>query len=415
MNAELIAVGTELLLGQIVNSNARYLSEKLAELGINVYFHTVAGDNRARLMNTLAVAASRVDLLITTGGLGPTGDDLTKETLAEYLGLPLEIVPEELERLKEHMKRRNLAWVENNAKQAAFMRGAYILKNDVGTAPGLALLHEGKAYILLPGPPREMEQMFNRYAVPWLKQNILTQDTTGLYSKVLKFLGITESQLADRLSDLLAAQQEVTIAPLAKTGEVHMRLTAKAVNSQAFMDKIQPVLGEIKKRIGSFLVAEDGETTSQALGRLLTEKGLTVSTAESCTGGLLSAALTEYPGSSSYYLGSVIAYSNNIKRESLGIPREVLAEKGAVSPETATLMAASIRELTGSSIGLGITGIAGPDGGTWDKPVGLVYIALNSAETSWCNGYNFVGDRQTIRLRSVNTALNLLRKYLVEW
>lgn len=414
MNAELIAVGTELLLGQIVNTNARYLSEKLAELGINVYFHTVAGDNRDRLLNTLAIASARVDLVITTGGLGPTGDDLTKETLAEYLDLPLEIIPDELERVTALFVKRGLPWVENNAKQAAFPKGAYILKNDRGTAPGLALKLNGKAYILLPGPPREMEYMFYTYAIPWLQENLLAPDSAGLHSKVLKFLGITESKLAESLEDLLAAQQEVTLAPLAKTGEIHLRLTTKAVNRQEFQLKIQPALAEIKKRVGQYLVAEDEESVSQALGRLLLEHGLTVSTAESCTGGLLSATLTAAPGASAYYLGSVIAYSNEVKNKTLAIPQEILQSKGAVSSEVASLLASNIRKLTGSSIGLGITGVAGPDGGTPDKPVGLVYIALNSATVNWSLGFNFIGDRHTIRLRSVNTALNLLRKYIRE-
>jgi len=415
MNAELIAVGTELLLGQIINTNARYLSERLAELGINVYFHTVAGDNRVRLLNTLAVASDRVDLVITTGGLGPTGDDLTKETLAEYLNLPLEIVPAELERLKELFLRRRLPWVDNNAKQAAFLKGSFILKNDRGTAPGLAFKHQGKAYILLPGPPREMEHMFYTYAIPWLQENLLPPNTAGLHSKVLKFLGISESKLAESLEDILAAQQEVTIAPLAKTGgEIHLRLTTKAVSQQDFLAKIQPALAEIKKQVGKYLVAEDEESPSQALGELLKEKGLTVSTAESCTGGLLSASLTSVPGSSSYYLGSVIAYSNEMKNKMLAIPQALIEEKGAVSAEVASLLAGNIRTLTGSSIGLGITGVAGPDGGTPDKPVGLVYIALSSAEFTWCQGYNFLGDRHTIRLRSVNTALNLVRKFLHE-
>jgi len=259
-----------------------------------------------------------------------------------------------------------------------------------------------------------MEQMFYTYAIPWLKENVLTSNNEGLHSKVLKFLGITESRLAETVDDLFQAQREVTIAPLAKTGEIHLRLTAPAVSAEEFRQKIQPILAEIKQRVGQYLVAEDEESVSQALGRLLLERGLTISTAESCTGGLLSSSLTAVSGASAYYLGSVVAYSNDVKMKILAIPQEILESKGAVSAEVASHMAAGIRSLTGSSLGIGITGIAGPDGGTPDKPVGLVYIALNSAAVNWSLGFNFIGDRHTIRLRSVNTALNLVRKYICE-
>jgi len=242
----------------------------------------------------------------------------------------------------------------------------------------------------------------------------LAPGNTGLHSKVLKFLGITESKLADSIDDILAAQQEVTIAPLAKTGEIHLRLTCKATDKKEFLQKIRPVLSEIQQRLGQFLVAEDDQSVSQAIGILLRERGLTVSTAESCTGGLLGATVTAMPGASDYYLGSVIAYSNEVKTKILAIPEELLQSKGAVSAEVASLMAANVRKLTGSSLGIGITGVAGPGGGTPEKPVGLVYIALNSADADWSVGYNFIGDRHTIRMRSVNTALNLIRKYIRE-
>lgn len=412
MQAEIISSGTELLLGQIINTNARFLSETLANLGINVYYQTTVGDNKERFIDALRIAYKRADLIITTGGLGPTGDDLTKEGLAEFLGLPLEIVPEELERLKLYFKKRELEWIESNAKQASIIEGASFLINERGTAPGIALNYNNKYFILLPGPPREMEYMFDTYGVPWLYKNYLPADNTRLYSYVLKFLGITESKLEETLQDLFNEQTDPTLALTAKTGEIHLRLTTRAKNEEEFLCRITPVLKEIEKRTGKFILARNDETVGLGLGKLLVSKGQTLSTAESCTGGMLSTQLTSIPGSSQYFLGSVVAYSNEVKINVLGVPRELINCYGAVSSETAMSMAENIRKKMGSSIGIGITGIAGPEGGTSDKPVGLVYIALNTAEKNFSKGYNFTGDRESIRVRSVITAQNILRKYL---
>lgn len=414
MKAEIIAVGTELLLGQIVNSNARFLSEELASQGINVYYHTTVGDNKGRLQEALAIAGRRVNLVITTGGLGPTGDDLTKETLAEFLNLPLELNNPELVKLKDFFLQRKLNWVENNTRQAMFPQGSYILKNERGTAPGLAIKVNGCSYILLPGPPREMETMFMNYAVPWLKENYIPSDTLPLYSHVLKFLGITESRLEEVLEDLFAAQRDITLAPLAKTGEIQVRLTTRARTREEFLEKINPLLGEIKKRTGKYLVSSDGISVAEAIGRQLAARGLRVSTAESCTGGLLAAELTSVPGSSQYFSGSLVAYSNEVKTEVLGVPVRLIEEFGAVSPEVAGAMAQRVREISGTDLGIGITGIAGPDGGTLEKPVGLVYIALAAEGKIRSEGYNFRGPRDIIRRRSVNTALNLIWQYLSE-
>ena len=412
MNGEIISVGTELLLGQIINTNSRYLSEKLASLGINVYYHTTVGDNKNRIMNALTIARSRAQLIILTGGLGPTDDDLTKETLAEFLNLPLEIYPEVLAKLKDFFAKRNINMTENNIKQAAFVPGAVILENERGTAPGMAIKHEGCAYLVLPGPPVEMEHMFSHHAVPWLQENVIPPGTKGLFSHVLKFVGIGEAKLEWVLKDLFVRQTQPTMALLAKNSEVHLRLTARARDKEDFFQIISPLVKEIRERAGEYIYATDEVPLVNILAGELKAHNLTVSTAESCTGGMLSQMLTSVPGSSHYFLGSIIAYSNDIKTKILGVPEEIIANHGAVSQETASFMANKIRELTGSILGIGITGIAGPGGERNNKPIGLVYIALAAPDLHWCSGYHFTGDRDTVRQRATVTALHLIRKYL---
>ncbi len=414
MNAELISVGTEILLGQILNTNVQYLSKQLAALGVNVYYHTTVGDNSLRLKKALEIAVQRAELIITTGGLGPTGDDLTKEALAEFLALPLEILEPEVDKIKSYFKSRNLEWVDSNKKQAAFPPGSYILQNDRGTAPGMALKRDGCCFIVLPGPPKEMEEMFNRYTVPWLKRHFLPPDTQELHSLVLRFGGISESKLEDVLWDLLTAQSEPTLALLAreKEKEIHLRITAHAKDREEFLRSVGPVFSEIKKRTKGFYLTTTEETLPEVVSRLLKEKKLTVSTAESCTGGLLSSQITALPGSSEVYLGSVISYSNECKEKILGVPAGMLEEHGAVSAEVAEQMALGVRKLTGSDIGISITGIAGPDGGTPFKPVGLVFIAIANAEGVKRHKYVFNGDRETIRYRSAAEAMQLLHRMI---
>lgn len=412
MKAELISVGTELLLGQILNTNAKFLSEQLAALGINIYFHTTVGDNKERLRQSLVIAASRAELIILTGGLGPTEDDLTKETVAEFLQLPLEIVPAELEKIKTLFKNAHFKWTENNAKQAAFIPGATILKNEIGSAPGMALKREKQGFIVLPGPPREMTRMFFQYVKPWINESFQRELTDSLYSTVLKFVGITESGLEVLLSDLLHQQKEITLALYAKTGEIELRITTRAKNSEDFIQKTDWVLTEIKKRTERYLFAQDNLTLTEAVAHLLLQKKYTVSTAESCTGGMLAEYFTTVPGSSEYFLGSVVAYANSVKAQVLGVSSALLEKYGAVSKEVGSAMAQQIRTLTGSDLGIGITGVAGPGGGTPEKPVGLVYIALAAPDTCICKRFNFTGDRQIIRRRSVINAHYLIWKYL---
>lgn len=412
MQAELISVGTELLLGQTLNTNVKFLSEQLAFLGINIYFHTTVGDNRERLRQALNIATGRADLIVLTGGLGPTEDDLTKETLAEFLQLPLEIVPAELEQLKTLFKKSGFKWTDNNAKQAAFIPSSCILKNEIGSASGMALKKGKHGYIILPGPPREMTRMFLHYAQPWLKEKFQNELQGVLYSRVLKFMGITESGLEVLLEDLLQQQKEITLALYAKMGEIQLRITTRAENEEDFAQKIAAVLMEIKKRTTRYLFAEDKVTLTEAVAQLLLKNKLTLSTAESCTGGMLAEYLTTVSGSSEFYLGSIVSYANSVKAQLLGVPQSLLEKHGAVSREVGSAMAQRIRVLTGSDLGIGITGIAGPGGGTPEKPVGLVYIALATPDTTICNKYHFIGDREIIRRRSVFRAYYLIWEYL---
>lgn len=411
MKAEIIAVGTELLLGQINNTNARFLSEKLARLGIDVFWHVAVGDNEARLREAIKTALGRSDLIVFCGGLGPTRDDLTKETVAGVLGLPL-VKSEEWEaKLKEIFARLGRTMTQNNLKQACLPEGAKLLNNSNGTAPGIFIKWREKTLILLPGPPRELEPMFETEVVPLL--------TSGdgyrlILSRVLKVAGVGESALEEVLSDLFENQGNPTIAPLAKLSEVHLRLTAKAAShaeAAAMLDQLEE---QVKKRLGDAVYGIDEETMADAVAKLLFKTGKTLAVAESCTGGLLSHMLTNVPGSSEYFLQGVVTYSNQAKTDLLGVKPSLLREYGAVSEETARAMAERIRHRAQSDYSLAVTGIAGPGGGTQNKPVGLVYIALGTESGTHCKRFNLWGDRQTIKERAAVTALNMLRLHLLK-
>lgn len=414
INAEIIAVGTEIIIGQILNSNTKYLSERLADLGIDVFFHTSVGDNINRIVDAIRIASERSNIVIMTGGLGPTADDLTKEALAQFLNLPLEIIPEEVEKLKAHLASRKITMLPSHNKQAAFLPGSNVLNNEYGTAPGMAIKQSGCGYIVLPGPPREMEPMFLNYAVPWITENLLGAGYHKLFSKLLKFGGITESRLEDALKDLIDKQTAPTLATYVGVGEVHLRISAKAADEAGFYEIIKPVLDEVYNRVGTYIVAEDNATVIQRLMQILKERKLSLSTAESCTAGLLSASFTEIPGSSEFYRGSIIAYSNDLKEKLLQVPATILQEHGAVSEQTALAMASAIRKITGTDIGIATTGIAGPDGGSAEKPVGLVYIALSTPEKEIVESNYYKGKREYIRGISVKAAQLLLFKYLKE-
>ena len=407
MRAEIVSVGTELLLGNIVNTNAHYLSKRLAELGHFVYRQTAVGDNAKRLSEVLKEALERVELVVITGGLGPTQDDLTKETVAKLFGLDLQLDGASLQRIKERTGETVLS--KANQKQAYIPEGAIVLPNDVGTAPGCIIEKGEKAIVLLPGPPREMKTMFEKYTVKYLEKH----SSEVLVSKVLRIFGIRESQLAGILKDFFESYENPTVAPYALEGEVTIRITARAKGKSEAEKLIMPVESEIRKKLGEYIYAEGDTTMEEVVIELLKKAGLSISTAESCTGGLVSSRLINVPGASEVFKEGVIAYSNESKKNLLGVASETLRTFGAVSPRTAIEMARGIAAVSGSNIGLATTGIAGPGGGTKEKPVGLVYVGL------WLNGeekaeeLRLHGDRNWIRLRATLHALNILRKALI--
>ncbi|MCL6603017.1 MAG: competence/damage-inducible protein A [Paenibacillus sp.] len=414
MKAEIIAVGTELLLGQIVNSNAQFLSVELAALGIDVYFQTVVGDNSSRLQQAIEIAQSRADVILFTGGIGPTEDDLTKDGLAAALGRNLHIDKAAMEHVQRFFDERNIFMTENNRKQALMIDGTTPLPNEVGLAVGLALSHEDKYYIVLPGPPREMKTMFTDKAKPWLQQYALTNEMP-IYSKMLKFAGIGESLLEDKLIDLIRNQTDPTIAPYAKEGEVTVRISTKAPSEQEAMVKLNVLEKQIQEILPEHMYANVNIPLEKLLVDRMANAGLTLSAAESCTGGLLMETITGIPGSSSMFLGGIVCYSNDMKKKLLNVPEALLEGKdapGAVSREVAEVLAEQIRLTTDSDFGLSVTGVAGP-GSSERKPAGLVYIGIaERGQQTEVFELNLRGTRDNIRLRTVKSLLYRLWRRL---
>ncbi|NOV03094.1 competence/damage-inducible protein A [Paenibacillus planticolens] len=415
MKAEIIAVGTELLLGQIVNTNAQFLSRECAAIGVDMYFQTVVGDNEQRLLESLKLAASRADVVICTGGLGPTQDDLTKDVLAAYTGRQLVIHEPSMQAITEMFHSRGIHMVESNRRQALMLEGSDPLHNETGLAVGVALTYEGTHFILLPGPPKEMKPMFTKYAVPWLRT--VMQDEVPLYSKMLKFAGIGESNLEHQLLDLIQAQSDPTIAPYAKEGEVTIRLTTRAHSIEEGESKLFATEQEIRNRLGQHIYADQDVPIETIVLKMLDERKLTLAVAESCTGGLLSDLITSIPGSSNSFLGGIICYSNALKHKLLGVPMEVLEGEeapGAVSSETAAILAKNLVTEAGSDFGISVTGVAGP-GTSEGKPVGLVYIgfAQKNGDTEVI-ALQLSGNRESIKHRSAKSALYHLWKQLKE-
>lgn len=410
MNAEIIAVGTELLLGDIVNTNAQFLAKELANLGINVYYQSVVGDNPGRLRQTLEVAYSHSDLVITTGGLGPTMDDLTKETAASYFGKKLVEDAGWRQALEEMFAKRNRVMTPNNLKQALIPEGAKVLYNSRGTAPGILIEENEKIMVLLPGPPREMVPMFLEQVKPFLESK---QDYT-LVSRTLRVAGIGESTMEDMIKDMMLEQENPTIAPYATPIESMIRITAKAKTREAGEAMIDPVEAKINERLGGAIYGHGRDLTMQGVvAELLLQKGLTVAVSESCTGGLVTAALVETPGISKVLKEGLVTYSNEAKMKRLGVKAETLETYGAVSPETAAEMAAGVARTSGADIGLSTTGVAGPDGGTEEKPVGLVYLGVSINGRVKTKEVRIMGDRNRIRSLAVYHVLDLLRRELL--
>jgi len=414
MKAEIVTVGTELLLGQIVNSNAQYLSQELASLGIDVYFQTVVGDNTSRLKQAIQLAAGRADVLIFTGGLGPTRDDLTKDVVAEVLDRSLHIDRMAMDNIERFFKDRNVPMTENNRRQALSIDGATPLANETGLAVGNAIAEGGKFYILLPGPPNEMKPMFEQQAKPWIMQHVLTNESP-IYSRMLKFAGIGESALETKLLDLIESQTDPTIAPYAKESEVTIRISTKANSQSAASSKLDVIEEQIASRLPEHFYANEDVPIEKTIVDMMTERGLTVSCAESCTGGMLMQTITTIPGSATVFLGGIVCYSNAMKEKLLNVPHDLLEGEnapGAVSAETAKVLAEQVRMIVDTDFGLAITGVAGP-AYSERKPVGLVYIAISrrNGDTE-VHELHLKGNRNTIRLRSTKTVLYHLWKQL---
>lgn len=407
MVVELISVGTELLLGNIVNTNASYLADKCANLGLNSYYQSVVGDNEERLKSTIAFALSRADIVILSGGLGPTMDDITKEVSAKVLDMALVEDIYTRERIKEHFRGRWSEIPESNWKQALVPEGAKVVENKNGTAPGLILEKDNKIVILLPGPPNELIPMFRDDIVPYLSELV----PEIIYSKVAKIIGIGESRVTEIIDDLLRAQTNPTIAPYAKTGEVHLRITAKTTNKEDAIKLIQPITIELKKRFGESLYTfDEDETIEEIIVNQLKMKGLTLTTAESCSAGLLAGRIANVPGVSDVFKEGIVTYSNESKIKHLKVKEETIIKYGAVSEETAKEMAIGGAVFASADVCVAVTGIAGPDGGTEEKPVGLVYIACCIKNELFVKRYNFRGNRQRIREYTVLSALDLVRE-----
>lgn len=408
MKAEILAVGTEILLGDIINTNAQYLARRLADLGFSVYHQTVVGDNEERLLEAYELAFKRGELVITTGGLGPTKDDLTKEVGAKYFGKSFFVHEKSLQKLEKLFLKRNLVVNEGNRKQAYIPEGGHILPNDNGTAPGCIIDEDGKILIMLPGPPKEMMPMFENYVVPYLDK----YRKGVLISKSLRVCGIGEGHMAEKISSIIDNQDNPTVAPYAKEGEVTLRITAKAKNAESAQELIAPTEKKIRDILGEDIYGVGDTTLENVVGEMLISRKLTVAIAESCTGGLLAGRLINYPGISSVFMDGVVAYSNESKIKRLGVKKETLEKFGAVSHEIAAEMAIGVAESANTNIGISTTGIAGPSGGTVEKPVGLVYVGLYINGVVKTKELNLWGDRQKVRASTVTQALDWLRREL---
>ena len=412
MIVEIISVGTEILLGNIVNTNAAYLAEKCAALGLSCYYQTVVGDNEKRLTETMKLARGRADILILSGGLGPTQDDLTKETAAKLFGKKLVRDPHTRERIQAYFKKRGKRVTDNNWKQALVPEGAIVLDNDNGTAPGLIMEVNQKTIILLPGPPGELKPLFEGRVYPYLQ----VKTDKVIRSQVVKICGVGESMVESMIKDMIDVQKNPTIATYAKTGEVHVRVTAEADSEKHALKLIKPVVNELKNRFQENIYTTNEEVTlEQSCVDLLLANELTISTMESCTGGMVAARLINVPGVSEVFKAGYVTYSNKAKRKVLGVKQSTLKKYTAVSAKVAEEMAQGVSLLTKADVTLSVTGIAGPDGGTEEKPVGLVYIGCSVKGRTKVMEYHFDGSRMKIRESTVVAALTLLRQCVLEY
>jgi nicotinamide-nucleotide amidase len=413
MKAEIICIGTELLLGQIVDTNAAFLARELADLGINLYHKTTVGDNLERIIRVLQLAWERADLLILSGGLGPTQDDLTREAVAGLLNEPLEFNEEAWQQVTAYFNKVQRPMAESNRRQALFPPSGQVVPNHLGTAPALFVAKDQRYIVALPGVPSELKGIWEAQVKPRLRPILDRENKPVLTSRILKIVEIGESVMEEKIMDLIQGQTNPTIAPYAGKGEVSLRITAQGFVQNENERLIAAVVAKIRERIGAYIYGYDSDNLETVIGRILKKAGWWLATAESCTGGLIAHRLTNVPGSSDYFLGGVNCYSNQLKISLAGVPEPVIREYGAVSPETAQAMASGIRVRTGAQVGLGITGIAGPGGGSPEKPVGLVYLAVDMAGRVMAEKRIFPFDRTGNKEASAQAMLTLLWKGLV--
>ena len=408
--AEIIAVGTELLLGNIVNTNARDISQALSAVGVNVFWHTVVGDNPQRLKEALDVARRRADIIITTGGLGPTYDDLTKQTICEAFGKPLVLHQDILDGLKVFFEKNvHMKMPSNNLQQAELPEGCTVFDNPVGTAPGCAFEADGVHVLMLPGPPFEMLTMLKGHVVPYLRN--LSSEVIGSHD-IMTF-GLGESPMEELMREKMSRMENPSLATYAKPSEVRLRATAKAESAEAAEAMLAPVVKDVTDFLGDYVYGVDVSSLEETCFRLLKEKGLTLATAESCTGGRVAERITALPGVSAVYRGGVVSYWTSVKADVLGVPQETLDAHGAVSEETARAMAEGARRVTGADIAVSVTGVAGPESDERGVPVGIVYIGLATPDGTFCRPLD-LGKRRRDRIQdlSSNHALDVVRRYL---
>ena len=411
MKAEIISIGTELLLGHVVNTNTSYISQKMAELGIDVYYHSTVGDNEKRISDALREALKRSDIIFTTGGLGPTVDDITVATISKTIEYNLILNKQIAEDIKGYFKKRHLSFPKGSLRQAYIPEGSVWFKNAVGTAPGLIIKYHTRLIICLPGPPRELNPILEKGLIPYLKKRFKTKEL--IRSRSIKLIGIPEAAVNTKVKNLLKLDGSTTVGIYTRLGEVSLKITAKAKNEKECNNNIKNIESKIRKIFSSFIYGADTETLEEIAGKPLLKHKKTISIAESCTGGLVSNSITDIDGSSKYFKMGIIAYSNKVKISRLDVLPKTLKEHGAVSKEVALSMAKGVRKAAGTDIGIGITGIAGPRGGTKTKPVGLVYIALISDKKQISKKFFFAGKRKEIKFLASRAALELLRKNLL--
>lgn len=409
MIAEILSVGTEILLGNIVNTNAHFLSTELASIGVNVFYQTVASDNAKRLSEALDIAIKRSDIIITTGGLGPTEDDLTKETVAKYFDEPLILDNDDLNKIKQYFNKLNLNFTKNNEKQSYFPKNSTILNNNNGTASGCMVEKNGKIVIMLPGPPNEMKPMFLNEV-----KKILQQKSNEIYfTNFLNVIGVGESLLEEKIKHIIQNQTNPSVALYAGDSQVKIRLTAKANSIEDAKNIIKPIKDELYNILGQNIFSEDDKTLSETIVDLLKQKNLTLAIAESCTGGMIASKIVDVPSASSVFLEGLVTYSNESKVKRLFVSQKTLDEFGAVSSQTAKEMAQGVCKVVNADVSISTTGVAGPTGGTDKKPVGLIYISVNIKGNTTTKEFYMTGNREKIRLRTTIVALDILRCELI--